>query len=206
MPMPRALILDYGEVLTFPQRSDAMARMAGVAGAPMESFVAAYWRHRRAYDMGLTGGEYWTLVGEDLKAAGARPPLDVDALVALDVWSWTAYREETWALAARLRAAGVRTAVLSNGIREVIAHLDRERPLEAHFDVVVVSYVVGCAKPEPEIFQITLDRLGVAPQEALFVDDRQENIDAAKRLGIDTLHFTGAGAFERLRARVEQVP
>ena len=112
------------------------------------------------------------------------------------------FREDMWRLAADARAAGIRTAVLSNGIREVLARLDAERPLPARFDVVVISFEVGCAKPDPEIFQITLDRLGVAADRALFVDDRQENIDAAGRLGIETLHFTGAHRMEELKRRL----
>jgi HAD superfamily hydrolase (TIGR01509 family) len=68
--------------------------------------------------------------------------------------------------------------------------------------VVVISYEVGCAKPEPRIFEIALDRLGVAPSHALFVDDREENIEGARRLGIETFHFTGADSVEALKKRM----
>jgi len=199
MPRPDALILDSGEVLSLPQHPDAMAAMAAKLGAPADTFAAAYWRHRRAYDLGLAASEYWQRVARDLSIDGGLPTAD---LIAVDVASWMSFREEMWQLAAAARAAGIRTAVLSNGIREVLARLDTDRPLAAHFDVVVISYDVGCAKPDRRIYQITLDRLGVAPESALFVDDRIENIDGARSLGIDTLHFTGPDRLEELRKRI----
>ena len=143
--------------------------------------------------------EYWQRVASDLSIDGNPPAED---LIAIDVASWMSFRGEMWQLAAEARAAGIRTAVLSNGIREVLAQLDVERPLSAHFDVVVISYAVGCAKPDALIYQITLDRLGVAPAHALFVDDRAENIEGARRLGIDTLHFTGPERIDELKRRM----
>jgi putative hydrolase of the HAD superfamily len=199
MARPSALILDYGEVLSLPQHPDAIARMAAQLDVPSERFAQAYWRHRRSYDLGLPGREYWRRVASDLSIDGDPPAAD---LIAIDVASWMSFREEMWQLAADARAAGIRTAVLSNGIREVLAQLDIERPLPAHFDVVVISFDVGCAKPDPQIYQITLDRLCVAPGDALFVDDRAENIEGARQLGIETLHFTAPERIDELKRRI----
>ena len=199
MTRPQALILDYGEVLSLPQHPDAIARMAAQLGVAPEAFAPAYWRHRRSYDLGLPAIDYWQRVASDLAIAGTPPMAD---LIAVDVESWMSFREEMWELAGAARAAGIRTAVLSNGIREVLARLEVERSLYAHFDVVVISYEVGCAKPEQRIYQITLDRLGVAPERALFVDDRAENIEGARRQGIDTLQFTGAERMVELKRRI----
>jgi putative hydrolase of the HAD superfamily len=199
MARPSALILDYGEVLSLPQHPDAIARMAAQLDVPSERFAQAYWRHRRSYDLGLPGREYWRRVASDLSIDGDPPAAD---LIAIDVASWMSFREEMWQLAADARAAGIRTAVLSNGIREVLAQLDIERPLPAHFDVVVISFDVGCAKPDPQIYQITLDRLGVAPGDALFVDDRAENMEGARQLGIETLHFTAPERIDELKRRI----
>jgi putative hydrolase of the HAD superfamily len=151
MARPDALILDYGEVLSLPQHPDAIARMAAQLDVPTERFAQAYWRHRRSYDLGLPAHEYWQRVASELSIDGNPPAED---LIAIDVASWMSFRDEMWQLAAEARAAGIRTAVLSNGIREVLAQLDIERPLSAHFDVVVISYAVGCAKPDPLIYQI----------------------------------------------------
>ena len=101
-----ALILDYGEVLSRPQRADCVAAMAGRLGVAVEAFRDAYWRHRRPYDAGLPAAEYWGRVLETLGhgAPAADRAATLDWLVATDVASWTAYREETWALARAFRA------------------------------------------------------------------------------------------------------
>ena len=63
--------------------------------------------------------------------------------------------------------------------------------------MVVVSALEGVAKPDERIYRITLERLGVAPQEALFVDDSPVNVEAARKLGIQTVLFTTPEALER---------
>jgi hypothetical protein len=57
-----ALVLDYGNVLTYAQPPDHLARMAELAGMPVDAFVSAYWRHRDDYDRGLEGREFWRRV------------------------------------------------------------------------------------------------------------------------------------------------
>ena len=83
------------------------------------------------------------------------------------------------------------SGILSNGVPEIVARIRADHQLESLFDAVVISFEVQLAKPEPEIYRVTLDRLGVPAFDALFVDDRVENIEAARELGLQTLLFTG---------------
>jgi len=194
---PRALILDYGEVLSRPQRPGAMALMATLLGVSEPEMHQVYWRYRRDYDLGLPVGEYWAQVGADLGVT-------IDdhlrsEIIAIDIDSWTDYREETWEIAMQFRQQGGRLAMLSNGVPEIVSRIRAERDLPQLFDVVVISYEVALAKPEPEIYRLTLNRLGVLPGDTLFVDDRPENVDAAASLGIRTMQFTGDGSVEELR-------
>jgi putative hydrolase of the HAD superfamily len=197
-----ALILDFGEVLVRRQTESAVQHMARLARRELGEFLERYWRHRPEYDSGLPGREYWRLV-----AGGANIPaheLDsvLEALEVADYLSWSDYREEMWTLAAEFKATRGRTAILSNGIAEVIGRVGAVRPLSDYFDVVVVSYEVGCLKPAPRIYEICLDRLGVAAASALFVDDRLENLEGAARQGMQTLHFVGDESVAALRARI----
>lgn len=194
----QALILDFGGVLGYPQPENWFPTLAGQLGVDGDALRAAYWEHRHAYDAGLPAVEYWRRVHATL----GRPCGPIDPLIQSDVLSWTEFREEVWAVARDFRRRGGRTAFLSNGIPEAMAHIRAKRPLEPWFDTVVVSYEVGVAKPDPRIYRICLSRLGVPPERALFVDDREDNLEAAARLGIETLHFTGDDAVERLRARL----
>ncbi|MEE8308071.1 MAG: HAD-IA family hydrolase, partial [Gammaproteobacteria bacterium] len=59
--------------------------------------------------------------------------------------------------------------------------------IHAEFDVYVNSALVGLRKPDPAIFELTLEQLGVAPQQAIFLDDLIYNVDAARELGIHTV-------------------
>lgn len=110
--------------------------------------------------------------------------------------------DETVALMRELAAAGLRLYCLSNMSRETYAHL-RARPFFELFDGVVISAHEGCIKPEAEIFRRLLERYAVAPASALFVDDLQANVDAARRLGIDAYRFRRTPAcYDEIRRRV----
>jgi putative hydrolase of the HAD superfamily len=202
----RGLILDFGNVLSLEQPVDWCERIGARLGASAPDVNAAYWRHRLAYDDGLPAGEYWRRVLGDLPDRGG-PPDDAaaltDWLIEADVGSWLHFREEVWALARRFREKGGRTAILSNGGPEVTAGLRARRRLDDWFDVVIVSYEVGVCKPDPRIYELCLSRLGVGARDALFVDDRLENVEAAAKLGLQTLHFTGDDVLAELRARIE---
>ncbi len=62
-------------------------------------------------------------------------------------------------------------------------------PVDEIFDVVVDSAFVGARKPEPRIYEITLERLGTAPEATLFIDDVDVNCQAAQELGMAAIHF-----------------
>jgi putative hydrolase of the HAD superfamily len=204
MPKLRALILDLGEVLVRSQPPELLARMAEVAKVPLPALTACYWAHRNEYDRTGSAPNYWDAVlrdsGSPLDAAGraaARPQL-----VDLDAASWSVYRDEVWELAARFRAAGGLTAMLTNCGPEIVDRVKAQRSAERLFDAIVASWEVGCLKPEPAIFQLTLARLGVEAGEALFVDDREVNVAGATAVGMQGFHFTGDGSVAALRERL----
>jgi putative hydrolase of the HAD superfamily len=212
-----ALVLDYGGVLCCDQPATLLDTMMRAASATAEQWQAAYWRHRRDYDLGLSAVVYWqrvldeiappSLASGELPASaslrrGKRDDGLIAQLVELDARSWLVYREEVWEIARRFRARGKRVGMLSNGIPEVMSRLRVERALDEWFDTVVVSYELGLVKPDPAIYEACLDRLKVPPARVLFVDDRLENVEAAAQLGWQTLHFTGEDVVARLRAMV----
>jgi len=88
-----------------------------------------------------------------------------------------------------LRARGLRLGLLTNNIKEFGDHWRSSFPVDELFDVVVDSSHVGLRKPEREIYELTCERLGIEPSEAVFVDDNADNIAAAASLGMKTVHF-----------------
>ena len=90
------------------------------------------------------------------------------------------------------RRSGLRTALLTNNVREWEPLWRAKLPeLDEIFEVVVDSAFVGMRKPEPGIYELTVERLGdgLRPEECLFVDDVEVNCDAAAELGMSVVHY-----------------
>jgi putative hydrolase of the HAD superfamily len=104
--------------------------------------------------------------------------------------------EELVALIRSVRPA-LKTGLISNawdGLREVL----RTRvPIADVFDVLVISAEEKIAKPDPRIYHLALQRLGVQPHEAIFLDDFVENIHAANALGLIGVHFQSSAQAQR---------
>jgi putative hydrolase of the HAD superfamily len=88
-----------------------------------------------------------------------------------------------------LRERGYKLAICTNNVKEWEARWRAMLPVEEIFDVVVDSAFVGSRKPDPLIYEITLERLGTAPEATLFVDDVELNCQGARKLGMEAIHF-----------------
>lgn len=84
----------------------------------------------------------------------------------------------------RLRERGIRTALITNNVAEFGEGWRKLIPVDELFEVIIDSSAVGVRKPDPRIFQMALDELGVTAQDSVFVDDHPGNIRAAEKLGI----------------------
>ena len=88
-----------------------------------------------------------------------------------------------------LRGRGYRMAICTNNVREWEPLWRAKLPVDEIFDVVVDSAFVGTRKPEPRIYEITLERLGVAAPAAVLLDDIEVNCTAARELGLEAVWF-----------------
>ncbi|HSI80652.1 MAG TPA: HAD family phosphatase [Solirubrobacterales bacterium] len=91
----------------------------------------------------------------------------------------------------RIRDRGYRMALLTNNVREWEPYWRSMMPVDEVFELVVDSGFVGIRKPEPEIYELTVERLGdgIEPEHCLFVDDVEVNVEAARSLGMSAVHF-----------------
>ena len=89
----------------------------------------------------------------------------------------------------QLRERGYKLAICTNNVREWEARWRAMLPVDEIFDVVVDSAFVGSRKPEPRIYQITLEQLGVAPDTTLFIDDIDVNCEGARQLGMHAIRY-----------------
>jgi putative hydrolase of the HAD superfamily len=88
-----------------------------------------------------------------------------------------------------LKRRDLRMGLLTNNVREWEPLWRAMVPIDELFEVVVDSAFVGCRKPDAEIYEIMLERLGVAAESCLFVDDVEVNCEAARTLGMTAVHF-----------------
>jgi putative hydrolase of the HAD superfamily len=91
----------------------------------------------------------------------------------------------------RARSAGVKTGLLSNSMGS--GRYDRESFPDL-FDGVVISGEVGLHKPQPEIFRLGAERIGLSPEECVFVDDLRENCEGAEAVGMTAVLHRGASS------------
>ena len=103
---------------------------------------------------------------------------------------WTTENLAMLAWQQQLKARGLRTAILSNMGDSVLESVERNFSWIHRFDVLIWSYQVRLAKPDPAIYRILLARLGTRPEEILFLDDKPVNVETARRLGMKALVFS----------------
>lgn len=194
----RAVIFDYGMVLSNPPVAAAHERMVAASGLSSETLDRHYWNNRHNYDLGLTGREFWGKIAAD--AGTVFTPAQVVNLIESDILMWTSVNEEMLAWVAALKSAGIRTAVLSNMVWEILLHMQKRFGWLSGFDQLTWSCELGIAKPDPEIYLYTCEGLGVTPEDTLFLDDKPENVAAAEKLGMKGIQFT---TVDRLREELE---
>ena len=136
----------------------------------------------------ITMAEFRTANRPALIEAGIKMPTPADRAPAIDFQR----NEAMWTLVADLRAAGVKTSVLTNNVRE-FRPLWWSEDFERQFDDIVDSHEVGIRKPNRAIYELAVARLGVAAHRAAFLDDIASNVAAAAAIGIYGLQVLGAG-------------
>ena len=155
----RAVIFDYGMVLSGPPDPKAHAALMRITGLPAEKLDPLYWADRHAFDEGkLTGEAYWRDI---LRQAGLTlSPSAVTELMQWDARMWMTLNPAMLAWQGALKASGFLTAILSNIGDSVQQAMEREIKWLTRFDVLVWSYQLRMAKPDPAIYRYTLDKLG----------------------------------------------
>ncbi len=190
----QAVMFDFGGVLYHmpnPRRMERLLRFFGVRDpGPITMAIASPLESPLVMDL-MTGRlaehELWSHLAATL---GIRPALL--SFLRKSGFSPRRLDRQLSAYLTRLRPR-CRTAILTNAGSDFRATFGQVYALESMVDQLIISAEEGIAKPDPQLYKLALERLGVDAHRTLFVDDIPENVSAAKEIGLNALlHQTSA--------------
>ena len=189
-----ALLIDIGGVLAADHLRGAATDWANRLGIAPQAFVSAlYAGNDDQILIGRTSEDaWWSIVADRL---GVGPAMAAE--IRRDLARRQGWNAELLTGLRRLRHRAS-SAVVSNAWPSMRTAVT-DAGLEDFLDAVVLSCEVGCAKPDPRIYLIALDRLGADPARTLFVDDTPGHVEAARSLGVaGHVHVDAGGTLSRI--------
>jgi epoxide hydrolase-like predicted phosphatase len=192
----RAVYFDIGGVLLRtedPEPRREWERRLGLTSGQLVKAVFDNPVSLRSTVGEATEAEVWQEVGRSLK-------LSTQQLMELreDFFAGDRWNENLLAFIHRLRSR-IRTGVISNGWLGSQTAMGKWVNA-VNFDAIIFSSAEKCRKPDEKIYRLALSRLGLTPEEAMFFDDFQENVEGANRIGMQAVLFEGPHpAIEKIR-------
>jgi putative hydrolase of the HAD superfamily len=180
----KAVVFDFGKVISFPPAETVMEELASIAGLDAKTMDALLWPPRDEYDRGTINGlEYYRTL-----LAGGGIVLDEPALkrmLQIDLNGWTHINPGTVQLMKDIKVAGLKLGILSNIPHDFLALARGTLPVVSLPDVNIFSCETGFIKPEPAIYEALIAALGCKPAEIVFFDDVEKNVAGAREMGIN---------------------
>jgi putative hydrolase of the HAD superfamily len=206
-----AVISDFGGVLTSPLL-DSFAAFQNASGISLEELGAAMAAitaregKNPLFELEtgrMTEASFLSSIGAELSAQLGRP-VELHGF-GEQYFEHLHPNERLIGYMRSLRERGYKMAICTNNVREWEPMWRAKLPVDEIFEVVVDSGFVGTRKPEPRIYEITLERLGVEPAAAVFIDDIELNCQAASELGLTPVWFRDSDqAIEEIEAALSR--
>ena len=179
----KAVVFDYGQVISFPQDPKVMDELAMLCGVDREKFKSALWSLRTEYDRGtINSKEYFKKVLTHLNVYPEQKL--IDKMVKIDLESWKNINPETVALMEEIKKAGYTLGILSNMPNDFLVWARKNIPVFSLPHIGLFSCEVNLIKPEEAIYKKLLSMLGIESRELVFFDDNMENVKSAEAIGI----------------------
>ena len=191
--MIKAIIFDFGRVITAQKPLSLFRSYEEELGLDPDTINSIMFDSQAWQDALLgrkTTEEFWHLIGPELGLNTADEVNHFRRRYHAD----EAINEAVLDLIRKLRGH-YKLAILSNAPPDLTRRL-ADWEMRDLFEVVFCSGDEGMIKPDPAAFKLTLERLGVEPGEAVFIDDTPEHVEAARKLGIQGIIFTTAAALK----------
>lgn len=182
---PKAVVFDFGDVMASPDPKHIVEFLCSSLQISPAEFKNANEEKRAAVKQGLKEEEFWIGFG---KHRGIFLPENWALSYQSELKMALHPDEEMYTLVDELKKGGVRVGMLSN-IWESLAEKVRVHGLYAPFDPCLLSCEIGVEKPDLKAYSLLLDALALPASEVVFIDDRVENVAAARNCGLDAILF-----------------
>ena len=182
----KALIWDMEGVLMLTDENDISLTAAKALNAPYEKVREIYFSNTNdKVDLGeITMDQFYEYVLDMLQISRDKKHL------LEEVFNEKVYIDADLLKQIMEMGREYKIGLLSNYSNELRPRIEKEWAISSVFDEIIISCEVGMVKPDPAIFNLMLDRLGVKADESVFIDDRIKNIEGAKKIGLHTIFFT----------------
>jgi putative hydrolase of the HAD superfamily len=184
----RALVFDYGGVISKQQYSENVNNILQILNQDSNDFINVYQSNRDKYDSGqLSGKEYWHSIlqhyGLELNDS------KITNLIKEDVKSWTKINDSMLQYIKNNRENICKLAIISNMTQDTLEFIKKHFQWLELFDELLFSCEFGKNKPDTMIYNACISRIAIPAQECLFVDDSIKNVERALKTGMKVIHF-----------------
>lgn len=182
---PQTVIFDWGNVIAFEDRKTVVDFLCETFALSEKEFELVNIIKRQAIEKGKTDVQFWQELALERKIA---LPIDWVQNYHRILKTSVGANPEMYALIDALKEKKMRVGLLSN-IDDRYVKLIRNFGFYDAFDPCLLSCEMGWEKPDPKAYQLLLDTLQLPASSIVFIDDKAENVEASKRLGIDAIQF-----------------
>ncbi|MBI4170075.1 MAG: HAD family phosphatase [Candidatus Aenigmarchaeota archaeon] len=191
-PKIKAVIFDIGGVTLKWDDNIVYRHIAKMTGKSQKTIVRSAKRHMKRFDKGLISEtEFWKLVGRDICCRDS-----ISGLWEEHFQRYARRNEDVISAIKKLRRSGYKAATITNVIQPHYRY-NKRKGLYKLFDKAFTSCNLHMRKPEKQIYLYSVKRLGVRPEECLFIDNQKENVAAARKAGMKALVFRNAGQMKK---------
>ena len=190
----KSILFDFGNVLSKPQNNNHIERISRLMCLGRKDLEKLYRKYRPDYDRGwINGPEYWNKI---LNHSPVNATTDLlNELINEDILSWMDFDDRMIDWAKSSKDHGYQIAILSNMPSDELVYFRKHFDWIDIFDYTFFSCELKMLKPEPQIYRHALEEMGIAANQILFIDDIEENVNAAKELDINSVLYE---TFEKL--------
>ncbi|MBL7160668.1 MAG: HAD family phosphatase [Candidatus Aenigmarchaeota archaeon] len=182
----KAIIFDWGGTCTKGDIAKKFSKsLSVITGIPQAKIEKAFEINNKSYILGkMKGKDFWKAFANDLGIS--KPPE-----FFIEMFREAGRADPKMIKLAKSVKRSYKTTLLSDNYKELADWISAEYKLRDVFNVIIFSNKEGAKKPGKRIFKIALVRLGIQAGEAVFIDDKERNVKAAKELGIKAILFKG---------------